>query len=407
MADPLETALVDDLGLPFFATMGGTTGKLAAMKAKLGKTSHRKRFALFDGLDAARVRAALDAGKGVAARCARAAAVEAWPPLARTCAAKVGRRDLGASAHVALGSLVAMSGAGCWCVGGFADQRDCQQAGAALVAESKRRSEAGVRTIYVVRPEPVCGADELKARADHLWASVPGNEHMRLDEEAAYSVSNEASAAKVAAVARRLGDYALVVDATACVGGNAIAFARAFPRVVAVEIDASKAAKLAHNVAHVRSTAPLGAVDVVVGDCLDELDRVPELDDAGAAALVFADPPWGGRHYKFANEADEVHLKGGGGGLEALVGLCARKRAVGHLLLKVPFNFNAASLAASRHVRRLDTVLLSSKVTLLVLHLEKGAPGPKAKRKRERGPSGGREHKGKKKKKKKKKTRDD
>ena len=68
MADALETALVDDLGLPFFATMGGTTGKLAAMKAKLGKTSQRKRFALFDGLDAARVRAALDEGKVVAAR---------------------------------------------------------------------------------------------------------------------------------------------------------------------------------------------------------------------------------------------------------------------------------------------------------------------------------------------------
>ena len=35
MADALETALVDDLGLPFFATMGGTTGKLAAMKATI------------------------------------------------------------------------------------------------------------------------------------------------------------------------------------------------------------------------------------------------------------------------------------------------------------------------------------------------------------------------------------
>ena len=80
---------------------------------------------------------------------------------------------------------------------------------------------------------------------------------------------------------------------------------------------------------------------------------------------------------------------------------------MGHLLLKVPFNFNAASLAASRHVRRLDTVLLSSKVTLLVLHLEKGAPGPKAKRERERGPSGGGRAHTSKKKKKKKKTRDD
>ena len=62
---------------------------------------------------------------------------------------------------------------------------------------------------------------------------------MQVDEEAAYSASNEVSAAKVAKAAKALGP-GLVIDATACIGGNTIAFARNFRRVVAIEIDPKK-----------------------------------------------------------------------------------------------------------------------------------------------------------------------
>ena len=402
-AEALEARLISDLGLQFFGTIGGATSKLAAMKAKLqgrDKASSKKRFAVFGSLEGSalsRVREALAAEQVVAVRCTRDAAVASWPAVADACAAKVGRKDLGANVHVALGSLVAMSGPHCWCVGGWADQRDVQQAGAAIVAESKRRSADGDRSIFISRPEPQCCDAELAARAEHLFASVPEPGSLQLDEEAAYSVSNETSAAKVAAVAYKLGAVDLVVDATACVGGNTIAFARTFPTVVAVEIDPTKAAKLRHNVAHVRRSATLGRVDVVAGDCLVELPRL----DAWArarTAVVFADPPWGGRHYKYKDEP-EVHLKGDSGGLPDLVAFCAGRAEVRHLLLKVPFNFDSAALAASRHVRRLDTVLLSNKVTLLVLHLHDKAARPEPEQQAKK--------KKKKKKKREKRDRDD
>ena len=112
-----------------------------------------------------------------------------------------------------------------------------------------------------------------------------------------YGASNEVCAAKFAAAAATLAPKT-VVDATACVGGNAIAFARRFDRVFALEIDPGRAAMLRHNVAHVRRHAVLGRVDVVAGDCLVELPRLA-VDD-WATTLVFADPPAAARKRVFA-----------------------------------------------------------------------------------------------------------
>ena len=71
--------------------------------------------------------------------------------------------------------------------------------------------------------------------------------------------------------AAELDGVACVVDATACVGGNSIAFARRFPRVVAVELNMERSRMLAHNITHVRRFERLGRVDVVQGDCLEKL----------------------------------------------------------------------------------------------------------------------------------------
>lgn len=56
------------------------------------------------------------------------------------------------------------------------------------------------------------GDDERVARVEHLFPSVKDRSKLRLDEEAAYSVSNETSAAKVAQVALSLGAAALGVS---------------------------------------------------------------------------------------------------------------------------------------------------------------------------------------------------
>lgn len=401
----MEAQLIRELGLPCLATLGGSTSKLAAMKAKLlGRKSgscERKRFALFDSLeDVKAILSAVGEEKVVGVRCSREAAVSLWPSVAERCRSTILGSEEGAAvgenAHVGLGSLVACSGESAWCLGGFSKQLDCQRCGAAIVSEAKRRSGAGRRDFFVARPRPVFGDDEKAMRLRHLFGSVPGCESMEVDEEAAYSASNETCAAKVARIASSLGPR-LVVDATAGVGGNAIAFAAHFPEVVAVEIDGKKVEMLERNVAHVRASGrALGSVRVLLGDCGVRVASLLDSEEVDAArTLVFADPPWGGRRYETetssgaragpwastARRQEQVHLKGGGD-LASFVALVARKR-VPHLVLKVPHTLDARALArdVGAAVASFKAHALTDKVQIVVLHL-RPPPATQATRKR-------------------------
>ena len=80
---------------------------------------------------------------------------------------------------------------------------------------------------------------KAEAKLSHLFPSMPLEFRceLRLDDEASYSVSDEKGAEFVAALAQRLAPGAVAVDATACVGGNTLALARFFKKVVAIELD--------------------------------------------------------------------------------------------------------------------------------------------------------------------------
>ncbi|CAN0481895.1 unnamed protein product, partial [Laminaria digitata] len=89
-----------------------------------------------------------------------------------------------------------------------------------------------------------------------------------------------------------------VVDATACVGGNAISFANSFQEVWAVEIDPDRFKLLRGNVKKaVGSAAASRGVRFFNSDFLDFLEA--EKSEIGAKQpVVFLDPPWGGSDYK-------------------------------------------------------------------------------------------------------------
>ena len=144
---------------------------------------------------------------------------------------------------------------------------------------------------------------------------------------------------------------------------------------------------LLHNITHVRRFERLGRVDVVQGDCLEKL---PTLDVDWSSTLVFADPPWGGRHYEDCQDVDSeqgVHLKGKGtldGFVETVAGLGCR-----HLLLKVPHTFDAERFSGNAAVARCDARAVADKVQLVALELRLPAkrPAPEAsssKRKKKR-----------------------
>ena len=375
--DALTTHLVAALGPEVLATLGGApSSKLEQMKAKLQKRPPRKsRLAVFAALDATstpQIRGELEGGRVVAVRCGRAAAERLWPALAALCAQRVEDDDV-PNDHVSKGSFVALNGDACYCVGGFRRQKDTRNCAAALVQEARRRSDRSERDFFVARATATFGDVERRQRIDHLFGNVPERHLLQIDEEGAYGASNEICAAKFAKAAE-LDGVACVVDATACVGGNSIAFARRFPRVVAVELNMERSRMLAHNITHVRRFERRGRVDVVQGDCLEKLLT---LDVDWASTLVFADPPWGGRHYEDCQDVDSeqgVHLKGKGtldGFVETVAGLGCR-----HLLLKVPHTFDAARFSVNTVVARCDARAVADKVQLVALELRLPAKRP-------------------------------
>ncbi len=100
----------------------------------------------------------------------------------------------------------------------------------------------------------------------------------RLDEEGRWSLTPEALALDLGRRARAT----TVIDAGCGAGGNAIGFARAGARVIAVERDARRLADARHN-ATVYGVAD--RIRFVHGDALDVV-RTTKAD------LVFCDPPW-------------------------------------------------------------------------------------------------------------------
>jgi trimethylguanosine synthase len=106
----------------------------------------------------------------------------------------------------------------------------------------------------------------------------------RLDAEGRWSLTPEVLALAVGRrAARALGPGATVLDAGCGAGGNAIGFARAGLRVVAVEQDAARLEMARHNAAIHGVTE---RIRFVRGDALATLARTD-------AALTFVDPPWG------------------------------------------------------------------------------------------------------------------
>ncbi|KAJ1456782.1 hypothetical protein M885DRAFT_153651 [Pelagophyceae sp. CCMP2097] len=188
-------------------------------------------------------------------------------------------------------------------------------------------------------------------------------------------------------------------------------FARLFKRVVAIEIDAHKATCLRHNLGVLRgedagcSIKLTGNFEIITGNCLETIPTIVAAPDA----VVFADPPWGGRHYgggaeggaetgdggttgdvgdvgkakkpknapKAAASAAQpdsaahaaVHLKGGGGSLGELVRVCSAHGSVRWLLLKVPSHFD-------------HSAFLNEKATKILVHSHAVSPLRKLSRNR-------------------------
>lgn len=179
-----------------------------------------------------------------------------------------------------------------------------------------------------------------KARADDARrrrATTPGFERpgARVDDVGRVSLTPERLAVRMAGWA----DGRTVVDAGCGVGGNAIAFARAGSRVIAIEADAARLELARHNAA----VYGVGArIEFVHGDAIELVPR-----HAGADRILFVDPPWGVEWDRGASTIDELPL------LAALVPLA---HGYAELWAKLPPSCAIGSLLAGVAGGRVDAM---------------------------------------------------
>ena len=168
---------------------------------------------------------------------------------------------------------------------------------------------------------PACtvAACEVTDKRDTLFPHLTREQRLqlRLDDVAVFSCTDGDTAGRTAKVIALLLSLATttstsacesqqlhkaaIVDVCACAGGSALAFARhgAFSHVTAVELDAGRAADLAHNAAVCLPTADATQLFTVVhgdGTTPEAVAACSACDVCQALTIpaVFCDPPWPG-----------------------------------------------------------------------------------------------------------------
>jgi len=95
-------------------------------------------------------------------------------------------------------------------------------------------------------------------------------------------------------IAKKIRDHlpqtynACICDATACVGGDTIAFSNVFDNVVSIEINKNWYEYLINNIKQYN----LNNVRTICGDFCSTVPKLSGID------AVYIDPPWGGKDYK-------------------------------------------------------------------------------------------------------------
>lgn len=219
----------------------------------------------------------------------------------------------------------ALLGPGGWRASGSAWVAELDRDDAADVAARLRGVSLGGRAL-AVRITPALSRQvvragrlrDARARRD----TTPGftRAGARLDDEGRMSLTPEALAL---AIGRRAGGRS-VVDATCGCGGNAIGFARAGCRVVAIDVDPARLAMARHN------AALYGVADritLLAGAAAEVLPALPPPD------LVFVDPPWGADWDRARTDLGSLPVLG------PILAVCA-----GEVWVKAPPSFDPGAM---------------------------------------------------------------
>lgn len=192
--------------------------------------------------------------------------------------------------------------------------------------------------------------NEDQERLAFLFRFVPAAKRLELayDEESLFSVTDQVTADKITRdILRFLPRSSTIVDACACIGGNAISFANKFAHVVAIEIDPVRTEFLKSNL----KLLGISNVTCINMDCMKWIKEATDIKD-----VIFIDCPWGGKGYK-NNEKTSLFLSG------KPLALVVRELSLftRYIALKVPMNFDDTSFISETY----DVIELKHKNTQL------------------------------------------
>jgi|GEM_PF-2548422 len=169
-----------------------------------------------------------------------------------------------------------------------------------------------------------------KDKRDFLFRYVPVDQRyaIRYDDEALYSTTDQVTANKIAKeILRFVSKDSIVTDATACIGGSALALSKCFKIVYAIELDKDRYELLNYNMKLLKCTN----VICINNDALKQCEILRQ-------DIIFLDPPWGGPEYKKETSIDLFISN------IPFYEICITlSKVCKFIVIKVPVNFNQKS----------------------------------------------------------------
>jgi hypothetical protein len=162
-------------------------------------------------------------------------------------------------------------------------------------------------------------------------------QNMKIDFESVSYITVPSESEKVSKIAcnhimkyKQPGE-AVIIDTTACVGGDTIRLCQSFGQVISIELDQKRYEYLCHNLNqyHITNCVPING---------DSTAITPKLQNAD---MIYVDPPWGGSDYKTKTN---LRLNFGDIPLETFIINCFDQQISQNkpsvLLLKIPTNYD-------------------------------------------------------------------
>ena len=171
----------------------------------------------------------------------------------------------------------------------------------------------------------------------------------QFDVEALYSVTKYAYANKISKLLLKLKGIdhtSSILECMSCVGGNSISFLQYFNNCVFVEKDSHKIDMLTNNISELANhiSKKIGNFSILNEDINTLIASKKHNILQKKYDIVFVDPPWGGKHYKYSKN---INIKIDNQPLSEFVHTL--KDITRYVVLKLPFNYDIDNLQSTLH----------------------------------------------------------